>query len=77
MFIVITLIVVPSKAETVYRLPYILFSALITCEKIYQASVITVKFMIDFKAFSSYCTCKCVRLNNVYAHFTSGFVTFK
>ena len=53
MLMAITLIVVPSKTETVYRLPYILFSTLITCEKIYQAFVITVKFMIDFNTFSS------------------------
>ena len=56
MFMTITLITVPSKTETVYRLPYVLFSTLITFEKIYQASVITVKCMIDFKTFSSYCT---------------------
>ena len=56
MFIAIAIIVVPSKTETVYRLPHILFSILITCKKIYQASVITVKFTIDFKAFSCYCT---------------------
>ena len=74
MFIAIAIIVVPSKTETVYRLPHILFSILITCKKIYQASVITVKFTIDFKAFSCYCTCKCVSFNNVYAYFTSGFV---
>ena len=48
----ITLIIVPSKTETVYRLPYILFSTLITCEKIYQAFVITVKFMIDLLKLS-------------------------
>ena len=74
MFMAITLIIVPSKTETAYRLPYILFSSLITYEKIYQAFVIPVKFIIDFKAFSSCCTCKCVSLNNVYAYFNRGLL---
>ena len=29
-------------------MPYILFSTLIACEKMYQALVTTVRFMIDF-----------------------------
>ena len=53
MFMAIMLIIVPSKTETVYCLPYILFSTLITCEKMYQVFVVTVKFMIDFRAFST------------------------
>ena len=48
MFMAITLIIAPSKTETIYHLPYILFSTLIACEKVYQALVITVRFMIDF-----------------------------
>ena len=74
MFMTITLIIVPSKRETVYRLPYMLFSTLITYEKIYQESDSTVKFMTDFRAFSSCYTCKCVSLNNVYAYLISKLI---
>ena len=49
MFLAITLTIVPSKMETLYRLPYTSLSTLITCEKIYQAFVVTIKFMLILK----------------------------
>ena len=64
-FRVIAFVTVPSKSEFISGFPYIMLTTALTCEKMNQAVIITVEFMVYLETFACCSSRKCVSFLNV------------
>ena len=64
-FPVIAFVIVPSKSQFISGFPYVLLTITLTCEKINQAVIITVEFMVYLETFACCSARKCVSFLNI------------
>ena len=77
MLSIIILIVIPSIPKVVGCFPNILFSTTLTGQKIDQAVIITVEFVIYFICLASDISGECVRFRDIHTYFTPFLTTFR
>ena len=75
-FSVITFIIVPAISKTICGTTHILLKTGLTCQKLYQAFVITVKAMVNFISRMGHCTGKCFRFRYTETYLTPVTLAF-
>ena len=77
MLSIIILIVISSVPKAVGCFPNILFSTTLTGQKIDQAVIVTVEFVIYFICLASNIASKCVRFREIHTNFTPFLTAFR